>query len=126
MDKIDKFIKSSQSTSTTIDLQSPGLGDMKVAAEVTGAKLSLNISSLSQSIRAELIHLRSELNQDLKSLGFEDVELGFDFGDEENSKGNPFEEQMEEKRQKDPVKLPGDYLADLAEISTWLKSFNAS
>ncbi|MCH2205398.1 MAG: flagellar hook-length control protein FliK [Lentisphaerales bacterium] len=126
VDKIDKFIKSSQSTSTTIDLQSPGLGDMKVAAEVTGAKLSLNISSLSQSIRAELIHLRSELNQDLKSLGFEDVELGFDFGDEENSKGNPFEEQMEEKRQKDPVKLPGDYLADLAEISTWLKSFNAS
>ena len=125
IDKIDKFVKSTQS-SATIELQTPGLGEMKVAAEVVGSKLSLNISSLSQSIRAELIHMRSELNQNLKALGFEDVELGFDFADQENSSKNPFEDQIEEKRQKDPVKLPGDYLADLAEISNWLKSFNAS
>ena len=125
VDKIDKFVKSTQS-SATIELQTPGLGDMKVAAEVVGSKLSLNISSLSQSIRAELIHMRSELNQDLKALGFEDVDLGFDFGDQGKDGKNPFEDQLEEKRQKDPVKLPGDYLADLAEISNWLKSFNAS
>ncbi|MCM8534322.1 MAG: flagellar hook-length control protein FliK [Lentisphaeraceae bacterium] len=126
VDKLDRFLKATNVKSTNLTLQTPGLGEMKVAAEVTGAKLSLNLSSLNQNVRAELISIRQELSEDLKALGFDDVDLGFDFGDGDESGKNPFEDQMEEKRQKDPVKLPGDYLADLAEISTWLQSFNAS
>jgi hypothetical protein len=124
--KIDQLLKGTQTTKTTIDLQAPGMGDMKIAAEVTGAKLSVSLSSLSQSIRAELMPLRQELSEDLKALGFDDVELGFDLNDDGQGQRNAFEDQLEQKRQKDPVKLPGDYLADLAEISEWLQSFNAS
>lgn len=123
VEKIQNMVSQRTTISGSVDFKSVDFGELKLAAEVTGSRLVVKLSSTGQSVNNEILSMKGDLMSELKSLGFDDVEL--DFGnDPRNSNGNnPFEEEIEKRLQKDAVKLPGDYLADLGKIDEWLKGF---
>jgi len=123
--RIQAMINSQSMVSGSLEFSTLDFGDMKLAAEIQGGKLSVSFSGMSQQVRAELIAMRQDLQDELKVLGFEDVDLGFGF-DQQGSGGQAFEEEMAEKRQKAGVKLVGDQAADITRISEWLEDFEKS
>ena len=122
VEKLQSMLSESRVLSTTVDIQSLEFGDLKLSAESTGARISVNLSTLNQQVRADLLALKAELENDLKQIGFENIDLSFN-ADQEGE--NPFQEEMDKKKQQDQVKLPGDVLGDLAQISDWLRQFEA-
>ena len=122
VNQIQNMVKSNSTLSASVDFKSAEFGDMKLAAEAQGTSLAVKLSNIASSLKLDVASLRSELDSELKSLGFDNIEL--DFGDKgESSNRHAFEEEMNKRLGRDQVKLPGDHLADLNAIDEWMKNF---
>ncbi|MCM8541851.1 MAG: hypothetical protein NE328_16400 [Lentisphaeraceae bacterium] len=120
--QIQNMVNSKTTLSASVDFRTAEFGDMKLAAEAQGSNLSVKLSNIASSMKLDIVSLKSELDTELKSLGFDNVEL--DFGTEsETSQRHAFQEEMNKRLGKDQVKLPGDHIADLNAISEWMKNF---
>ena len=124
VDKIQNMVKAQSSITASLDFKSVDFGDMKLAAEATGSKLAIKLAGIGQALSSEIVAMKSDLEVELKHLGFDDVDIDFGDSGRSDSEGkNPFEEELQRRVNKDPVKLPGDYLADLGKIDEWLKDY---
>ena len=123
VDKIQSMVKASTTLSASVDFKSAEFGDMKLAAEAQGTNLAVKLSNIASTMKVDIISLKSELDSELKNLGFENIELDFGTGSENGSNSNAFEQEMQKRLSGEHVKLPGDHLADLKLIDEWMKDF---
>ncbi|NQZ56526.1 MAG: hypothetical protein HRT88_03520 [Lentisphaeraceae bacterium] len=121
MNRIQTLINSKPLVSGSMEFQSIDFGDMRLAAEIQGERISVEFSSMNQHMRSELLGLKQGIHDELKLLGFEDIDLNFDFGQEQQTKQS-FEDELARK-ESEKVKLVGDQAGDIEEIREWLRSF---
>ena len=121
VNKIQAMTKAGSTLSASVDFKSSDFGDMKLAAEAQGTSLAVKLSNISSTMRSDILSLKSELDVELRNLGFENIDL--DFGDSTNDKGShAFEDEMQKRLSGEFVKLPGDHIADLKAIDEWMKN----
>lgn len=123
VDRIQSMVKANTTLSASVDFKSAEFGDMKLAAEAQGTSLAVKISNIASTMKIDVLSLKSELDTELKNLGFESVEIDFGSGSEGGGNSNAFEQEMQKRLSGEHVKLPGDHLADLKAIDEWMKDF---
>ena len=117
MHRLQNMVKMQRFTTGSLEFQSRDFGALKLAAEVRGGHLKVNLGALSGQVSSELTALKGDLEENLKLLGFEEVDLSFG----SQSQGKQQWQQKKEEEIVSDVKLTGDQEADLELLNDWLR-----